>query len=63
MRLPAVHKHIPPALSRSNRDDKHLVVPGDIITSDTGFMRYKSVLILGNTALYRDQHGDHPGHV
>ncbi|XP_043093341.1 exosome complex component RRP4 isoform X1 [Puntigrus tetrazona] len=39
MRLPAAYKHIPPAVSRSNRDDKHLVVPGDIITSDTGFMR------------------------
>ncbi|KAI2664170.1 Exosome complex component RRP4 [Labeo rohita] len=39
MRLPAVHKHISLAASQSNREDKHLVVPGDVITSDTGFMR------------------------
>lgn len=39
MRLPAVHKPISLAASQSNRDDKHLVVPGDVITSDTGFMR------------------------
>ncbi|XP_026110693.1 exosome complex component RRP4 [Carassius auratus] len=39
MRLPAVHKPVSPAASQSNRDDKHLVVPGDVITSDTGFMR------------------------
>lgn len=39
MRLPALHKHVSLTTSQSHRDDKHLVVPGDVITSDTGFMR------------------------
>ncbi|XP_048045833.1 exosome complex component RRP4 [Megalobrama amblycephala] len=39
MRLPALHKHVSITPSQSHRDDKHLVVPGDVITSDTGFMR------------------------
>ncbi|XP_051522593.1 exosome complex component RRP4-like isoform X1 [Myxocyprinus asiaticus] len=39
MRLPTVHKHISLATSQTHLDSKHLVVPGDVITSDTGFMR------------------------
>ncbi|CAM4533717.1 hypothetical protein R3I94_003794 [Phoxinus phoxinus] len=39
MRLPALHKHVSLTTSQPHRDDKHLVVPGDVITSDTGFMR------------------------
>ncbi|NP_001017572.2 exosome complex component RRP4 [Danio rerio] len=39
MRLPAVHKHVSLKTGQSSREDKHLVVPGDVITSDTGFMR------------------------
>ncbi|XP_067295960.1 exosome complex component RRP4 isoform X1 [Pseudorasbora parva] len=39
MRLPALHKHVRLTTAQSQRDDKHLVVPGDVITSDTGFMR------------------------
>ncbi|XP_035383202.1 exosome complex component RRP4 isoform X3 [Electrophorus electricus] len=39
MRLPTVRKQISLAGSNSNADGKHLVVPGDVITSDTGFMR------------------------
>ncbi|XP_057207904.1 exosome complex component RRP4 [Triplophysa rosa] len=38
MRLPAVHKFISLPTSQS-QDDKQLVVPGEVITSDTGFMR------------------------
>ena len=37
MRLPIVRKAIPLSVSASDRKD--LVVPGDVITSDTGFMR------------------------
>ncbi|TRY66273.1 hypothetical protein DNTS_026230 [Danionella cerebrum] len=39
MRLPAALKHICVKTSKSHREEKHLVVPGDVITSDTGFMR------------------------
>lgn len=37
MRLPTIQKQV--SLSISGRGRKDLVVPGDIITSDTGFMR------------------------
>ncbi|XP_028318834.1 exosome complex component RRP4 [Gouania willdenowi] len=37
MRLPTLRKTV--ALSESTSDRKNLVVPGDVITSDTGFMR------------------------
>jgi len=37
MRLPVVRK--PVSLSKSSLDRKDLVVPGDVITSDSGFMR------------------------
>lgn len=37
MRLPTVRN--PVSLSVSSFDRKDLVVPGDVITSDTGFMR------------------------
>lgn len=37
MRLPTIRK--PVSLSLSPSDRKDLVVPGDVITSDTGFMR------------------------
>ncbi|KAI4871684.1 hypothetical protein NFI96_031104 [Prochilodus magdalenae] len=39
MRVPTVRKQISLPESRFNTDSKHLVVPGDVITSDTGFMR------------------------
>lgn len=38
MRLPARKQAFLPAI-HSSSDGKHLVVPGDVITSDTGFMR------------------------
>lgn len=38
MRLPARKKSYFPS-SDSSLDSKRLVVPGDVITSDTGFMR------------------------
>lgn len=38
MRLPTIRK--PVSLSVPAFDRKDLVVPGDVITSDTGFMRY-----------------------
>lgn len=44
MRLPTVQKQVALPISGSGRKD--LVVPGDIITSDTGFMRYISILRL-----------------
>lgn len=37
MRLPTVRKTV--SVSTSVFDRKDMVVPGDIITSDTGFMR------------------------
>ncbi|XP_056603123.1 exosome complex component RRP4 [Triplophysa dalaica] len=39
MRLPAVHKFISLPTTTQSQDDKQLVVPGEVITSDTGFMR------------------------
>ncbi|KAA0716220.1 Exosome complex component RRP4 [Triplophysa tibetana] len=39
MRLPAVHKFISLPTTSQSQDDKQLVVPGEVITSDTGFMR------------------------
>uniref|UniRef100_A0A8B9J6M3 Exosome complex component RRP4 n=1 Tax=Astyanax mexicanus TaxID=7994 RepID=A0A8B9J6M3_ASTMX len=39
MRLPTARKLISLPGSLSNAEGKHLVVPGDVITSDTGFMR------------------------
>lgn len=38
MRLPAARKPLSERLGRDTK--KHLVVPGDTITTDTGFMRY-----------------------
>ncbi|KAG9354510.1 hypothetical protein JZ751_001220 [Albula glossodonta] len=38
MRLPSVRKQVTDSLL-SATTGKHLVVPGDVITSDTGFMR------------------------
>lgn len=37
MRLPTIRKQV--SVSVSDRFRKDLVVPGDVITSDTGFMR------------------------
>lgn len=37
MRLPTIRKTV--SLSASAFERKDLVVPGDVITSDTGFMR------------------------
>lgn len=38
MRLPVARKPLSESLGRETK--KHLVVPGDTITTDTGFMRY-----------------------
>ena len=38
MRLPVARKPLSESLGRESK--KHLVVPGDTITTDTGFMRY-----------------------
>lgn len=38
MRLPKARKSLTESLGRDSK--KHLVVPGDTITTDTGFMRY-----------------------
>lgn len=40
MRLPTIRKQVSLSSSLSALDGKDLVVPGDVITSDTGFMRY-----------------------
>ncbi|KAL0965474.1 hypothetical protein UPYG_G00281750 [Umbra pygmaea] len=39
MRLPTIRKQVSLSASLSALDGKDLVVPGDVITSDTGFMR------------------------
>lgn len=39
MRLPVARKPLSESLGRDTK--KHLVVPGDTITTDTGFMRYE----------------------
>lgn len=41
MRLPVARKPLSEALGRDTK--KHLVVPGDTITTDTGFMRYVGI--------------------
>lgn len=38
MRLPVARKPLSESVGRDTK--KHLVVPGDTITTDTGFMRY-----------------------
>lgn len=38
MRLPVIRKAVGPSGRRSG--EKHLVVPGDTITTDTGYMRW-----------------------
>lgn len=49
MRLPKARKPLSESLGRDSK--KHLVVPGDTITTDTGFMRY--VRIWGSQGLRR----------
>lgn len=49
MRLPRARKPLSESLGRDSK--KHLVVPGDTITTDTGFMRY--VRIWGSQGLRR----------
>lgn len=43
MRLPTIRKAFALSGSSSGRND--LVVPGDVITSDTGFMRYGFITV------------------
>lgn len=45
MRLPVARKPLSDSLGRESK--KHLVVPGDTITTDTGFMRYVGTWGLG----------------
>lgn len=45
MRLPVARKPLSESLDRDTK--KHLVVPGDTITTDTGFMRYVGIWGLG----------------
>lgn len=45
MRLPTIRKQVSLSSSLSALDGKDLVVPGDVITSDTGFMRYVYKLV------------------
>lgn len=52
MRLPKARKPLSESLGRDSK--KHLVVPGDTITTDTGFMRY--VRIWGSQGLRRRLH-------
>lgn len=52
MRLPKARKPLSESLGRDSK--KHLVVPGDTITTDTGFMRY--VRIWGAQDLRRRLH-------
>lgn len=46
MRLPVARKPVSDSLGRESK--KHLVVPGDTITTDTGFMRYVGTWGLGS---------------
>lgn len=39
MRLPTIRKQVSLSISSSVLDGKDLVVPGDVLTSDSGFMR------------------------